>query len=79
MLIMVQNMTGPGRPGRENQASLSAMAASGIGWDYPILLEKTLKSASTLYDLRRKVPPEGFEVFDATSYRIRNINGGKKL
>ncbi|KAF2225413.1 hypothetical protein BDZ85DRAFT_66368 [Elsinoe ampelina] len=26
-------MTAPGRPGRENQASLTAMAASGLGWD----------------------------------------------
>ncbi|KAK7512482.1 uncharacterized protein IWZ02DRAFT_471818 [Phyllosticta citriasiana] len=35
---MKPNMTGPGRPGREDQASLCALAASGLGWDYAKLL-----------------------------------------
>ena len=47
-----QNMTGPGRPGRENQASLTALAAAGLGWDYPTLLLKILESSSSLHDLR---------------------------
>lgn len=33
-LNMKPNMTGPGRPGRENQTCLSAMSAEGIGWTY---------------------------------------------
>lgn len=53
-------MTGPGRPGRENQASLSALAAAGAGWDYPTLLEEILKSSSTLQKLRQiDLPPKG--------------------
>jgi len=47
-----QNMTGPGRPGRENQASLTALAAAGLGWDYPTLLLKILESSCSLRDLR---------------------------
>lgn len=45
-------MTGPGRPGREDQASLTALAASEYGWDYPTLLSRILESSSTLQDLR---------------------------
>jgi len=45
-------MTGPGRPGRENQASLTAMAATAMGWDYGTLLQKILESASRLSDFR---------------------------
>lgn len=41
-------MTGPGRPGRENQASLTALAAAAIGWDYGTLLEKILGSSKPL-------------------------------
>jgi len=48
------NMTGPGRPGREDQASLTALAAAAIGWDYPRLLEEILHSARTLQQLRSK-------------------------
>lgn len=43
-----QNMTGPGRPGREDQASLTAMAAAAMGWDYGTLLQKILASAQLL-------------------------------
>ncbi|KAI4593043.1 hypothetical protein KJ359_010129 [Pestalotiopsis sp. 9143b] len=57
---MKPNMTGPGRPGREDQASLTALAAGGLGWDYPELLRKILGSASPLYDLRRSKLPTGF-------------------
>jgi hypothetical protein len=32
------NMTGAGRPGRDDQDSLSAIAARAIGWDYAALL-----------------------------------------
>ncbi|KAI0430859.1 hypothetical protein F5Y09DRAFT_306363 [Xylaria sp. FL1042] len=46
------NMTGPGRPGRADQASLTALAAAGLGWDYPTLLKELLASARTLRYLR---------------------------
>lgn len=46
-------MTGPGRPGREDQASLTAMAAAGLGWDYPTLLTNMLTLATPLSDLRK--------------------------
>ena len=52
MLNCIQNMTGPGRPGREQQASLTALAAAGLAWDYPTLLSGILKSSSLLQDLR---------------------------
>lgn len=32
---MKPNLTGPGRPGRENQESLSAMSARALEWSYP--------------------------------------------
>ncbi|RYN24246.1 hypothetical protein AA0114_g12789 [Alternaria tenuissima] len=55
---MKPNMTGPGRPRREQQASLTALAATGLGWDYPTLLLKMLGSSSSLHDLRNdKLPP----------------------
>lgn len=50
---MKPNMTGPGRPGRENQASLTAMAAERVGWDYPRLLQEILSTARSLHDLRK--------------------------
>ena len=46
------NMTGPGRPEREDQASLTAMAAQRLGWNYPELLKQILGSAKTLEHLR---------------------------
>ncbi|CEJ61374.1 hypothetical protein PMG11_09909 [Penicillium brasilianum] len=49
---MKPNMTGPGRPGREDQASLTAMAASAMGWDYGTLLQKILASATQLSKFR---------------------------
>lgn len=47
-----QNMTGPGRPGREDQASLTAMATAAMGWDYGTLLQKILASAQLLSTFR---------------------------
>ena len=52
-----QNMTGPGRPGREDQASLTAMAVAGYGWDYPTLLQNMLHGASTLETFRQYRAP----------------------
>ncbi|KAJ5084065.1 hypothetical protein NUU61_008644 [Penicillium alfredii] len=49
---MKPNMTGPGRPGREDQASLTALAATACGWDYPTLLHRILRTASTLETFR---------------------------
>ena len=48
----MQNMTGPGRPGRENQASLTAIAAIALGWDYGTLLQEILASAQSLASFR---------------------------
>lgn len=49
---MKPNMTGPGRPGREEQASLTAIAAEGLGWGYHRLLGGVLGGARTLEELR---------------------------
>ncbi|GKT43605.1 D-alanine--D-alanine ligase [Colletotrichum spaethianum] len=53
---MKPNMTGPGRPGRDDQASLTLMAAEALGWDYPELLRQILHTASTLRALRELKP-----------------------
>ncbi|RNJ59143.1 hypothetical protein D7B24_003236 [Verticillium nonalfalfae] len=45
---MKPNMTGPGRPGREDQACLSLLAAGGLGWDYQRLLKEILGTAVLL-------------------------------
>lgn len=42
---MKPNMTGAGRSGRENQDSLSALAARAIGWSYVDLLKNMLQQA----------------------------------
>ena len=55
--VMVQSMTGPGRPGRERQASLVAMAAAVLGWTYPMLLQRVLPTTRPLNELR-KITPE---------------------
>ncbi|KAI1334938.1 hypothetical protein F5Y15DRAFT_420377 [Xylariaceae sp. FL0016] len=52
------NMTGPGRPGRSDQASLTALAAAGLGWDYPALLKQLLATAQPLGHLRRVKPSD---------------------
>lgn len=50
-------MTGPGRPGRDDQACLTAIAAAGIGWDYATLLENIVKTGRTLEELRNVDTP----------------------
>ncbi|KAL4928060.1 uncharacterized protein BDV17DRAFT_292080 [Aspergillus undulatus] len=54
---MKPNMTGPGRPGREDQASLTAIAASAMGWDYGTLLENILQGAQSLATFRNYRSP----------------------
>lgn len=50
-------MTGPGRPGREDQASLTAIAAASMGWDYGTLLENILHGAQSLSAFRNYRSP----------------------
>lgn len=38
-------MTGPSRPHRQNQDSLTLLAARGIGWNYFDVLNNMLKQA----------------------------------
>ncbi|PYI04532.1 D-alanine--D-alanine ligase [Aspergillus sclerotiicarbonarius CBS 121057] len=45
---MKPNMTGPGRPGREDQTSLTGLAAAAVGWDYGMLLHRILDGARPL-------------------------------
>ncbi|PYI17943.1 glutathione synthetase ATP-binding domain-like protein [Aspergillus violaceofuscus CBS 115571] len=54
---MKPNMTGPGRPGREDQASLCALAAAAIGWDYGTLLQHILEGAVSLEQFRNYKNP----------------------
>ncbi|KAL4793109.1 hypothetical protein BDV19DRAFT_232958 [Aspergillus venezuelensis] len=54
---MKPNMTGPGRPGREDQASLTAIAASAMGWDYGTLLKNILQGAQPLNTFRNYRSP----------------------
>ncbi len=44
-LNLKPNLTGAGRPGRDDQDSLTTMAARAIGWSYGDLLENILGSA----------------------------------
>lgn len=44
-LNLKPNLTGAGRPGRDDQDSLTTMAAQAIGWSYGDLLEYILKNA----------------------------------
>jgi D-alanine-D-alanine ligase len=44
-LNMKPNMTGPGRPGRDNQDGLISLSARGIGWTFPDLLKNMLRQA----------------------------------
>ncbi|KAJ3574485.1 hypothetical protein NPX13_g4348 [Xylaria arbuscula] len=53
---MKPNMTGPGRPGRDDQASLTLLASGGLGWDYLTLLRNILDSAQTLKTLKSLQP-----------------------
>ncbi|KAJ5596536.1 D-alanine--D-alanine ligase [Penicillium hetheringtonii] len=49
---MKPNITGPGRPGREDQTSLMGLAAESLGWDYLKFLEYVLGSSQGLGKLR---------------------------
>ena len=49
-------MTGPGRPGRDDQSSLTALAASALGWNYANLLEHVLGTSCSLQKLRAVKP-----------------------
>ncbi|GFZ48773.1 hypothetical protein JCM24511_06522 [Saitozyma sp. JCM 24511] len=51
---MKPNATGPGRPGREEQASLTTMAAEMIGWDYGELIVNILRQARLVSDVIRE-------------------------
>lgn len=44
-LNMKPNLTGPGRPGRDEQDCLVSLAARGVGWTYPDLLIQILRQA----------------------------------
>ncbi|KAJ5671658.1 D-alanine--D-alanine ligase [Penicillium longicatenatum] len=50
---MKPNITGPGRPGRDDQMSLMGLAAESVGMDYPSFLQYVLGSAQELGQLRR--------------------------
>jgi hypothetical protein len=52
-LNMKPNMTGAGRPGREDQDSLSCMAAREIGWSYGDLLVNMLRQAWAAVAMRQ--------------------------
>lgn len=49
-------MTGRGRPGRDEQASLTLLAAAALGWDYKELLRQILGTSYTLEALRKLAP-----------------------
>ena len=57
-------MTGPGRPTRDDQASLTLLAANGLGWDYKELLRRILATSSSLRALRALRPVEKVEAID---------------
>ena len=52
-LNMKPNMTGAGRPGRDDQDSLTALAARAMGWDYAALVLNLLNQAWTAYSASR--------------------------
>ncbi|KAJ5304899.1 uncharacterized protein N7443_004559 [Penicillium atrosanguineum] len=54
---MKPNITGPGRPGRDDQTSLMGLAAGSMGWDYPKFLQYVLGSAQSLGQLRNFTSP----------------------
>jgi hypothetical protein len=50
---MCQNVTGPGRPGRDEQTALTGMAAEAIGWDYVTFVENILAQAQLIADVNK--------------------------
>ena len=55
-LNMKPNMTGAGRPGRDDQDSLSLIAARAIGWDYKDLLLNMVQNAWREQGVDKKAP-----------------------
>ena len=51
---MKPNMTGPGRPGRDEQTSLVGLAAQAVGWSYETLLTNILAQAAALTQLQSR-------------------------
>ncbi|KAM0756198.1 hypothetical protein T439DRAFT_320894 [Meredithblackwellia eburnea MCA 4105] len=49
---MKPNATGPGRPRRDDQASLTLIAAQAMGWSYPALLRNIIRAATPFRALR---------------------------
>ena len=49
---MKPNMTGPGRPDREQQTSLVGLAAGAVGWSFEQLCVNLLRQARTLTELQ---------------------------
>ncbi|MCG8371000.1 MAG: hypothetical protein MJA32_10865, partial [Proteobacteria bacterium] len=58
---MKPNMTGPGRPGRDRQDSLSCIAARAIGWEYKDLIFNLLRQSwpSTSMERATDSGPDG--------------------
>lgn len=48
-----ENVTGPGRPGRDEQTALTGMAAEAIGWDYVTFIENILAQAQLIEDVNK--------------------------
>ncbi|PUU78789.1 hypothetical protein B9Z19DRAFT_1193069 [Tuber borchii] len=46
------NLTGAGRPGRENQDSLCPLAAKEFGWEYPTFVRKFIETTRHLQEAR---------------------------
>ncbi|PWW75941.1 glutathione synthetase ATP-binding domain-like protein [Tuber magnatum] len=52
------NLTGAGRPGRDDQDSLCAIAAREFGWEYASLVRKCIETAYPLEEACAIEPPE---------------------
>ncbi|RPB01316.1 glutathione synthetase ATP-binding domain-like protein [Choiromyces venosus 120613-1] len=66
------NLTGAGRPGRDDQDSLCAMAAKEYGWGYPEFVRRCIATARLLEEVRAIEPPkavpgslENFTIWEA--------------
>ena len=46
-------MTGPGRPGRDEQTALTGMAAEALGWDYETFVQNILAQAQLVEDVNK--------------------------
>ena len=49
----MKNVTGPGRPGRDEQTALTGMAAEAIGWDYETFVQNILAQAQLVEDVNK--------------------------